>query len=94
MDGLPLFWREMSVPQNLPNRSILLLDDFLEIPALLGMDEERNAEEIENMLNRSFAIRDFIDGRLSPDCLEMALDQFGLDPYQVAALWEKGVTLK
>lgn len=74
--------------------SILLLDDFLQIPALLGADEERNAEEMQNMIGRSFAIRDFIDGRLSPDCLEMALYEFGLDPYQVSALWERGVTLK
>lgn len=66
---------------------------LLATPALFlpGMEQEEWEYEVNRMVDRSFATRDFLDGKLTPDEYEQALDQYGVDPRQAADDWESGI---
>lgn len=66
---------------------------ILATPALFlpGMNQEEWEYELGRMLDRSLATRDFLDGKITPDEFEQALDQFGVDPHQAAADWNEGI---
>lgn len=66
---------------------------ILATPALFlpGMNLEEWVHECDRMVDRAFATRDFLDGKLTPDEFEQALDQFGVDPRQAAQDWDGGI---
>ncbi len=65
---------------------------ILATPALFlpGMNQQEWDFEVGRMLDRAQATHDFLQGKLSPDEYEQALDQFGVDPRQAAADWDDG----
>jgi len=65
---------------------------ILATPALFvpSMNTEEWEQELTFMFDRSMATHDFLDGKITPDEFEQALDQFGVDPWQAAQDWENG----
>jgi len=69
--------------------------EFLSTPAiwLPGMDDDDWAVALDQSFDRALATRDFLDGLLSPDQFEDALNQFGIsDPRTVEEAWSEGKT--
>jgi len=69
--------------------------EFLSTPAiwLPGMDDDDWAAALDQSFDRALATRDFLDGLLSPDQFEDALNQFGIpDPRSVEEAWSEGKT--
>jgi len=69
--------------------------EFLSTPAiwLPGMDDGDWAAALDQSFDRALATRDFLDGLLSPDQFEDALNQFGIpDPRSVEEAWSEGKT--
>lgn len=70
-------------------------DEFLSTPAiwLPGMDADDWSQALDQTFDRALVTRDFLDGELSPDQFEDALNHFGIpDPRQLADAWEEGKT--
>jgi len=70
-------------------------DEFLSTPAiwLPGMDDDDWAAALDQSFDRALATRDFLDGLLSPDQFEDALNHFGIpDPRSVEEAWSEGKT--
>ncbi len=63
---------------------------YIATPAIWtpGMNDQEWEHEIGQMFNRSQAASDFLAGKLTPEEFEMALDDFGVDPYQAAEDWD------
>ncbi|MEP0799071.1 hypothetical protein [Funiculus sociatus] len=59
-------------------------------PAIDNGDPEDWHNQIDLMIHREFARRDFVDGALSPDDFMEALFQYGVDPIHAAEAWEEG----
>jgi hypothetical protein len=86
---LPLSGRILDRPLN---QSV---DEFLSTPAiwLPGMDADAWSQELDLTFDRALATHAFLDGQLSPDQFEDALNHFGiLDPRELADAWEEGKT--
>jgi len=69
--------------------------EFLSTPAIWvpGMDDDDWAVALDQSFDRALATRDFLDGLLSPDQFEDALNQFGIsDPRTVEEAWSEGKT--
>ena len=49
--------------------------------------------EVDAMIRRSFATRDFVQNRLSPEDFAEALFETGVDPDRAFELWEEGESL-
>lgn len=79
----------LSLPLN-DHRLLFSLDDFLSTPAIDDGDPEHWHNQIDLMIQREFARRDFVDGALSPDDFMEALFQYGVDPIHAAEAWEEG----
>ena len=57
------------------------------------MDDDDWAVALDQSFDRALATRDFLDGLLSPDQFEDALNQFGIsDPRTVEEAWSEGKT--
>lgn len=71
------------------------LDLFLAIPALYseGMSDADWDREIDRMFAHSQMARRFIDGQISPADFECWIAESGIDPYDLADLWEGGDSL-
>lgn len=71
------------------------LERFLWLPAELGpgMTDEDWQAEIDTMFKASKLTRKFVDGNLSPEDFEDALNDLGYDPHQLGDMWEAGVSL-
>jgi len=69
--------------------------EFLSTPAiwLPGMDDDDWAAALDQSFDRALVTRDFLDGLLSPDQFEDALNHFGIDnPRTVEEAWSEGKT--
>jgi hypothetical protein len=68
------------------------LDKFLSTPAIYvpNMSDEEWQTELDQMLNRSILTHRFVDGLIAPGDYMDALDQFGVNPLQIADDWEEG----
>lgn len=79
----------MSQPQLTPS-----LERFFATPAiyLSDMNEQEWQFELDRMLVRSFATRDFVNGKLSPDDYLDLLDETGVDPIGATSDWEQGIS--
>jgi peptide subunit release factor RF-3 len=68
-------------------------NDFLHIPAY--WDNRMSSEEwdlaLENMVQRTFLTKAFIDGEITPDQFGDVLNETGVDVIQVANLWDEGL---
>lgn len=71
------------------------LYDYLATPVIWSPNAspEEMDIEIDSMLARSLATREFLDGNLSYDDFEMALDQYGVNPIEAHAHWEDGYVM-
>jgi len=57
------------------------------------MDDDDWAVALDQSFDRALVTRDFLDGLLSPDQFEDALNQFGIsDPRTVEEAWSEGKT--
>jgi hypothetical protein len=49
--------------------------------------------EMRRMFQHSQTTRQFVSGKISPSDYEDALAGLGHDPYQLAEVWEEGISL-
>lgn len=68
---------------------------FLATPAiwLPGMNDGDWEQEVDLMIGRSMATRDFVQNQITPEEFAEALYEGGLDPDQCFEIWEEGISL-
>lgn len=73
-----------------PNYSTFFATPAIWVP---GMSEGDWREEVDRMIRRSLATRDFVQNKISPEDFAEALYEGGFEPDQLFELWEEGGTL-
>lgn len=70
------------------------LERFFATPAIYfpDMNDPEWQFELDRMMVRSFATRDFVNGILAPDDFLDLLDETGVDPIGAASAWEQGIS--
>lgn len=74
-------------------RAARWLDHLFAVPALWfpDMEQEEWEAELEAMITRSLAARDFVDGKITPEDFACVLAETGVrEPYELADRWEEG----
>lgn len=65
---------------------------ILATPVIWTPEQDDFEAQVEAMMIRSMATRDFLDGQLTPDQFENALAETGWNPYECADTWNEGYT--
>ena len=81
----------MQTPDDLVFQEALELG--LATPAIWipDMNQQEWDYQVDCMIERSLAARALIDGQITPDEFEQAIDQYGVDVIQMRKDWDRGV---